>query len=209
MWDETEQGAERAFIGNGAGISVLGIFREAVAAKNLKVHLIAHSAGAVLMAHLLSASDNFGYTIETRSLMAPACTVALYNTHFAPRSRNDSSDAATKVKNIQIYNLTDELERDDNVSQLYRKSLLYLVSNAFEGAEPTESTPILGMAKFENQITPGGNLELIHCGVGSPVRSNSKSHSGFDNDTDTMNDILRHIISGEPEGKFTKDDLDF
>ncbi len=141
--------------------------------------------------------------------MAPACTVALYNTHFAPRSRNDSSDAATKEKNIQIYNLTDELERDDNVSKLYRKSLLYLVSNAFEGAEPTESTPILGMAKFENQITPGGNLELIHCGIGSPVRSNSKSHSGFDNDTDTMNDILRHIISGEPEGKFTKDDLDF
>ena len=64
MWDETKQGAERAFIGNGAGISVLGIFREAVAAKNLKVHLIAHSAEAVLMAHLLSASDNFGSLLK-------------------------------------------------------------------------------------------------------------------------------------------------
>lgn len=209
LWEEIKQGTEQAFKAAGAGTSVLKIFAEAVTAKNLKVHLIGHSAGAILMAHLLNATDNLGYGIETCSLLAPACTVDLYNSHFAPRSRSGSSNNDTKVKNIRIYSLTDQLERDDNVAKLYRKSLLYLISNAFERSDPLKSTPIAGMAKFEAEITPGGNLDFIYSGVGSPVRNNSKSHGGFDNDEDTMNDILHNILGKQPRPSFTKNDLNF
>lgn len=65
------------------------------------------------------------------------------------------------------------------------------------------------MAKYENQIVPHGDLEIIHSGVGSPVRSNSKSHGGFDNDVATMNDILRHILGEEPAPLFNSRDLDY
>lgn len=101
------------------------------------------------------------------------------------------------------------MERDDHVTHVYRKSLLYLVSNAFERTLPRKGRPILGMAKFEDRNARGGNPEIIHSGVGSPVRSNSKSHGGFDNDLATMNDILRHILGGEPVRLFSSRDLDF
>ena len=38
----------------------------------------------------------------------------------------------TRLPVLDIYNLTDKLERDDNVIKAYRKSLLFLVSNALE-----------------------------------------------------------------------------
>ena len=67
---------------------------------------------------------------------------------------------------MRIYNLTDGLEQSDDVTLLYREFVLYLVSNAFERTQRRESMPVLGMTKFENNIVPDGNLEIIYSGVG-------------------------------------------
>jgi hypothetical protein len=73
-------------------------------------------------------------------LFAPACTVQFANRHYATHG--------TLMQRTWLSILADERERDDNVAAIYRKSLLYLVSDALE---PDLRTPILGM---ENVTKP-------------------------------------------------------
>ena len=66
------------------------------------------------------------------------------------------------------------------------------------------------MQKFAKEVATHWDLEMIYSGVGSPARSRSKSHGGFDNDVDTMNDILRNILAGRPAiREFTGRDLNY
>jgi hypothetical protein len=115
-----------------------------------------------------------------------------------------------------LFLLGDQAERDDSVGP-YGKSLLYLVSNAFEGRR---AVPILGMEKFLGadeevkrlvQRTVGGHPVLVLAGRAQGAASTSKSatHGGFDNDPSTLNSILRRILGGEPARAFTSRDLQY
>ena len=146
--------------------------------------------------------------------MAPACRIDFFQEHYRPRL-GTAGGAPVRIKEMKVYNLTDEAELDDRVTPLYNKSLLYLVSNAFE-PEPSatarppktpRSKPLLGMQKFKDQIGTS-LLNVVYAGPGSAV-SNSNSHGGFDNDPATMNDILRQVLGKAPVRPFSKDDLDF
>jgi hypothetical protein len=56
-----------------------------------------------------------------------------------------------KVRKFSLFTLKDGAERDDECVGIYNKSLLYLVSNAFEeksGLFWAEGAPLLGMEKF-------------------------------------------------------------
>lgn len=108
---------------------------------------------------------------------------------------------------MSIYNLSKDLEKDDNVAKIYRKSLLYLVSRAFE-EEPVEE--ILGMRKYSDELN-APRLSFIYSEGrdNQTPRSASRSHGGFDNDPATMNDILRRVLDAEPERLFTKQDLTY
>ncbi|MGB5753687.1 MAG: peptidase C1, partial [Thermoanaerobaculia bacterium] len=104
-----------------------------------------------------------------------------------------------------------ELELDDTVTPLYRKSLLYLVSNAFE---EEHAERILGMQVFRNRLgsLPNRPVFQIHTSDGtstSSTKTASKTHGGFDNDVDTMNDVLRSVLRKAPEREFTKSDLKY
>jgi hypothetical protein len=124
-----------------------------------------------------------------------------------------------------MFILSDQGERDDNVGP-YGKSLLYLVSNAFEGRR---EAPILGMQRFIEPV-PGkrvqpdpdlvklfarpvdGRPAVIVAGVESAdpaSRSKSRTHGGFDNDEWTMNSVLRRILGDEPRRLFTMQDLQY
>jgi peroxiredoxin len=72
-------------------------------------------------------------------LFAPACTVQFANRYYAPHQE--------LMQRLWLSILSDAQERDDNVFGLYRKSLLYLVSNALE---PDLRTPLLGMENVWN-----------------------------------------------------------
>jgi hypothetical protein len=101
------------------------------------------------------------------------------------------------------------LERDDQVAGVYRKSLLYLVSHAFEEAA---EAPLLGMQKHNaglvEQVGPGA-LEFVYSQGVPGGRTAARSHGGFDNDPYTMNDILRRVLGTEPQRLFTAADLDY
>src|SRR5206468_2004384 len=89
-----------------------------------ELHLVGHSAGSIALGHLLSAlrarkrpelgaGRALADCVSSVHLYAPACTVEFANKHYA-------SDAAT-MKKLWLDVLTDKIERNDNVVQIYRK----------------------------------------------------------------------------------------
>ena len=213
IWEEMKRDAAAAFTTAGAGTETLKMFVEAF--RNLqepqrkKIHLVGHSTGGILFAHLLKAISRHKIKIESCHLMAPACTIDLYHQCYLPVLQDKRN---LKLGRMMIYNLKDELEQDDKVGSeiFYRKSLLYLVSNAFE-RDLEKPEPLLGMEKFKDQVKQAGDQPKIFYSNGiTGTKSRSTTHGGFDNDVITMNYILKNILKGESiRREFTKEDLDY
>ncbi len=208
LWREMKQGASKPFEPDRAGCHVVTDMICAVKANpRLKLHLAGHSTGGILLAHMLeSIKREFkeNIRIETISLLAPACTLDLFESHYRPHLEDQ---AEIDVGDMSVYNLSKGLEKDDNVAKVYRKSLLYLVSRAFE-EEPVEE--ILGMRKYSEELhAPRLSFIYSEGRENQTPRSASRSHGGFDNDPATMNDILRRVLDAEPERLFTEQDLKY
>ena len=113
--------------------------------EKLEVHVVGHSAGSIILGHLLTSVQirHMSDTVKSTHLLAPACTVQFANQHYASQP--------ALMKNLYVHVLSNALERNDNVATIYRKSLLYFVSNALEA---DLRTPILGL---ENTTQPDYN----------------------------------------------------
>jgi pimeloyl-ACP methyl ester carboxylesterase len=214
IWREMKKGAARPFEPGRAGEQTIDAFLRAFAqpqAHPKKIHLVGHSTGAILLAALLEALGRLTQPPRIRScqLMAPACTHDTFNQVYRPLLKERDS-RKFGISRMRIYNLNNRLERDDTVTPVYRKSLLYLVSNAFE---EQLGERILGMQSFRRFLgsVPNSPVFHIHTSDGSPrnsARTASKTHGGFDNDVETMNSVLRQIVG--PDFKpFTRDDLKY
>jgi hypothetical protein len=101
-----------------------------------ELHLIGHSAGSIVLGKLLDnlAQKHLTDKVKSVHLYAPACTVAFANRHYAPH--------AEIMNNLYLDILSDQREQEDDVAKIYRKSLLYFVSNALEA---DLRTPVLGL----------------------------------------------------------------
>ena len=210
IWEEMKRDAADAVASAGAGTDALRVFLDAIKlqppASRKKIHLVGHSTGGLLFAHLLGAISRQNITIESCHLLAPACSMELYQQHYQPVLEGQRT---VQLNRMHIYNLRDQLEQDDKVASevFYRKSLLYLVSNAFER---TSEKPLLGMEKFRDHIGEHTNAPTIHYSNGATsVRTRSTSHGGFDNDPRTMNNILRDILGSQPVVPFTRESLTY
>lgn len=205
MWREMKRGAKRPFNRNAGGIQTLDAFLKALdkSGKPKKLHVIGHSTGGILIAYLIEALARVypGTKIETCSLFAPATTMDLFDSHFLPH-------LGSLVRKMQVFNLSEKLELDDNVAQVYRKSLLYLVSRSFE---ERHDAPLLGMRIYSKKIgQPAGlDLDFIYSRKRRSNESRSTSHGGFDNDPYTLNSVLKTILGNTPKRKFTERDLDY
>lgn len=196
IWRDMKRDAGQSFLSSGGGTKALKILLKGNAKrqKPLKIHLIGHSAGGIFLGHLLdrlNAVNPLSEPVQSCSLMAPACTIDFFNRFYHPRigGKNAASDVAQLVQ----YNLIDQRERDDSVGP-YRKSLLYLVSNAFED---TRKMPLLGMENFSKDLSLKPAHKLHYAGRGDTI-TDSKTHGGFDNDRATMNNILKNILGVKP-----------
>jgi len=213
LWNEMKADAKSAFSKPGAGTESVLLFLKALEKlphnKRKKIHVVGHSTGAILFAHMLRTFSNHKITIESVSLLAPACKIDLYNKVYLPILQNKTN---LKINHMFIYNLKDGLEKDDNVAAIYRKSLLYLVSNAFESKnrKRIKETPLLGMEKFSKTIKTAHEKPIIHYSNGlSGSKTRATSHGGFDNDPITMNSVLKTILNKTPKVKFTKENLKY
>lgn len=207
IWEEMKRDADLPFKVNGDGSATISTFTKTLGNSGIKIHLIGHSTGGVLLGHLLNALDRVNGPVPVQGcyLMAPACTVDFFKSNYRNRigKSNTASSKAVGLPTMRVYNLTDELERDDNVAGAYRKSLLYLVSRAFER---TDEMPILGMARYKDDAQPPSGMEFVFS-TGKGKRTQSTSHGGFDNDPFTLNDILEGILGHRPKLPFTDDDV--
>ena len=205
LWDEMKRDANDAFMSNGAGTDAINRFLNNFkkTGKNIKIHIAGHSTGAIVLAHMLNIMKRKHVTFSSCSLLAPACSIDLYQSNYLPVLQNKHAE---KITEMAIYNLKDRLELDDNVAGAYRKSLLYLVSNAFERVK---EKPILGMEKYKDGIVFYGKKPTVIYSNGISGSTRSSSHGGFDNDIHTMNHILRRVLKDNPTRAFTEKDLDF
>ncbi len=217
FWREMKSGARLPFNKPGAGTQVLKLLLQALHTNNqqrptdkaIKLHLIGHSTGAILLGWLINRMNQLPTTIRNRissaALLAPAAGIDFYEDHYLPAIK--STEKTHGIDNLYIYNLSKKLELDDSVGP-YRKSLLYLVSRAFE---EKRKTPILGMQKYAEKLTQQTQVkQIISEGInGAEAASWSETHGGFDNDVRTMNSLLKNILKKNPNRLFTDQDLDY
>ena len=206
LWDEMKENARLASVDAVGGMSIVASTVAAAAAKlspserkQWEFHVTGHSAGSILAAHAMPLLVNAGFDFKTLQFFAPAITVDDFKTLVVP------SIAAGRCPVPRTYVLDNEEELDDEVGP-YGKSLLYLVSNAFEGKR---LRPILGMKTFLTSdpalmsllgptlVTSNPSMKT----AGFPS-SASKSHGGFDNDPPTMNSMVQHITGAPPIERF-------
>ena len=141
LWAQMKQNAA-ASEAEGRGLAVLAAHLRTLAAElqgDLSIHLVGHSAGAYVAGRLLARLAAAPATnVATCTLYAPACSLPFALDHFAA-----PIDAGALARGrFAVHALSDARERDDSVGA-YRKSLLYLVSRAFE---PAHKTPLAGLA---------------------------------------------------------------
>lgn len=180
------------------------------AAGEWELHLVGHSAGSIFAAHAMPILTGLGIPLKSVHFLAPAIRCDLFETTLLDDIKKG------KLPLPSLFVLSDDLERGDTVGP-YGKSLLYLVSNAFEGKR---GVPLLGMQKcvdddaalrklFGGKV--GGHPALVVSGQGGPAgsRATSRTHGGFDNDPDAMNSVLIRILGGAPKRPFTERDLKY
>lgn len=177
-------------------------------AKAPKIHLVGHSAGSIFHAPFLTALNDAEIDVESLTLWAPACTVELFKQHYLPAIKKK------RIKRFALFALSDKSEQDDHCANIYHKSLLYLVSHAFESKPRIplfqEGVPILGMEKYLRKdaelaaLFKGENASLVISPNNKPLNSIDAStalhHGDFDDDAATVRATLRRIL-GDGAGK--------
>ena len=166
------------------GVLLYRHFKHAVANKKIRMHFVAHSAGAIVASHMIDRLAQDGMSFESVSFMAGAVSIGDFDRLVRPHLESGT------VKRFQQFYLTERAEQDDTSCGPYRRSLLYLVSQAFEGGL---RTPILGMQKFFEPYARG--LPRTSAWPAPGPASTSTSHGGFDNDQATREQIVKFVLA--------------
>jgi hypothetical protein len=201
-WDEMKRNAFAATRSVQGGAKLAAKLVAQLQSKHgVSVHVVGHSAGSIFHAPLVSELHRLKVPIESCTLWAPACTIGLFKEHYLPLING------TDIRRFALFALSDKAERDDHCAHIYHKSLLYLVSHAFE-AKPRiplfrEGEPLLGMERCVRAdpelaaLFKTAHAELIvgpnNEPAGSPRGCGARQHGDFDNDSATVQATLRRI----------------
>jgi hypothetical protein len=176
----------------GDGWEATQILLGAALEAGMKLHFVGHSAGAILLGQLLKRAKTEKAKLKeglgSVSLFAPGCTHSFFDEAYS------SLPSIASRGDFAIYNLSEERERADSVA-LYRKSLLYLVSNSFEEGE---QVPLAGFEAVGKKIVAAERRIKLHVADGTNKATNSQTHGGFDDDPDTLNHTLNRVLGKTP-----------
>ncbi|MBO9449927.1 C1 family peptidase [Tropicibacter sp. R16_0] len=137
----------------------------------LRLHLLGHSAGSIILGHFARDLTNFT-NIASLGLLAPACTLKFANAIFRPLVK----EGRLQPEKFFIANLNRENERSDRVGP-YNKSLLYLVSRAFE---VPRKTPLLGL----------DDSWILKCELESEQTKNPQVSAAFRDENDPLHQAM-------------------
>jgi hypothetical protein len=198
MWAEMKQNADALSGNKKGGISKLfGYFKDRAiraAMPPVRLHLIGHSAGAIVHTYLGARALKEGLNVESISLLAPAVRIEEFENLLG------SKITQNEIR-VLIANLTDAAERSDDTCKPYGHSLLYLVSRSFE---KQEDTPLLGM---EKHLVPAlvthkwsEHVKQLRCPGGmwdaSSAATSATVHGGVDDDPAVRNAVAAFIREG-------------
>ncbi len=222
-WDEMKENALAASDrGSGARLALNHLAKLHHGRGQVEVHVAGHSAGSIFHAPVvrlltakgpitsgyLAGEHGYGVKVSSCALWAPGCTIDLFKKAYLPAIE------ARTLERFALFVLSEKAEQDDNCAGLYRKSLLYLVSNALE-AQPRipgflsnvplrDGVPLLGLEKFINadrqlrELFGNGRARLIVAPnnepLGSVLSSKAQHHGDFDDDRHTVRATLAHIL---------------
>lgn len=182
--------------------------------KKFEIELIGHSAGSIVICHLLEASHQLfpkSLTYNHVFFLAPACRVDL----FLEKGKKAIEDGV--FKKFKMFTMEKEKEKADQcVPYIYTYSLLYMVSGLFEGNEV--DAKIMGLHEHfeaEGRYTHFEELQELKTFLSKHTivlsdkdaqnphetnRSNALKHGDFDDDVfengvknSTLDSILKSI----------------
>jgi Papain family cysteine protease len=217
-WDEMKENALRASTHEDGGARLVAKeLAELAADPKVELHVVGHSAGSIFHAPLVQllatqgtiadgparGAKGYGLRLTSTTLWAPACTTEVFKTSYLPLLQTG------RLGRFALFTLSDTAERDDHIARIYNKSLLYLVSHAFE-AKPRiplirpKGVPLLGMERaIEDDaeihaLFKGGEHDWIQAPntqpLGHPSASRASAHGAFDDDTHTVEATLARIL---------------
>ncbi len=138
QWDEMKENALDATRQSDGGARLVAHYVQQLAQQGVEIHVAGHSAGSIFMAPLVQLLATLDVPIKTCTMWAPACTIDLFQECYRP-----SIDQG-RIERFALFTLTDKAEKDDHCANVYHKSLLYLVSHAFEKHARNPLIPMLG-----------------------------------------------------------------
>jgi hypothetical protein len=155
----------------------------------VRLHLIGHSAGSIVHCHVVDRLAKLGWKFESVTFMAAAARLDLFARTLLPRIKDRT------VKQFRSFHLSDAAEQQDPTCRPvlgYGRSLLYLVSESFEGGA---RVPLLGMEKyFDGEVRPL-SLPNVRAWTAPGPATVSTTHGGFDDDRRTMESVI-DLIKG-------------
>jgi Caspase domain/N-acetylmuramoyl-L-alanine amidase len=201
IWGGMKASAQAASAPGGAARALLEALATLVksSAAAIELHAVGHSAGSIFHAHLLPAARAVGLPpMRSLQFMAPALRVDAFGQLVQPL-------LGAHAGPLTVYTMRRDFERDDDCAKLYRKSLLYLVSNACENGD---AVPLLGL---EDSLRADAGLRALfglgQAGSGLAEVVWSKSllaegrsatravhHGDFDDDAPTVNSVARRVL---------------
>ena len=193
IWGEMKQNAEAISSNKNSGARILfdQTARPQWQQNNpLRLHLIGHSAGTIVHSHIVDALGTAGWKFESLNFLAPAVRVEDFDRLVRPKLKDNT------VKILRQFQLTDSAELQDSTCRAilgYGRSLLYLVSESFEGGL---HVPILGMEKYFKPWLDAAALNNVQAFAAPSKSTGSTTHGGFDNDAKTMSNVIKMIKNG-------------
>ncbi len=195
LWREVKAHATAIAAGEDAALPQLLALLKSRARRasypNVRVHVVGHSAGAIVVAHAIPRLVRMGLPLGSVSLLAPAVAVETF-TEVAGLAL-EASEAP-----LLVAYLTDAAERSDATCTPYGHSLLHLVSRVLE-EEP--DTPLVGL---ESHLVPavverawGARVTRVAAPGGRTPDdrrfTTATTHGGLPEDPAVQQAVLRHI----------------
>jgi hypothetical protein len=170
-----------------------------------EIHLVGHSAGSIFLTGIIGQLHAAGIPVESLTYLAAAIRTDAWIRDVLPRLQQHD------IKRFTAFGMNAARELDDVCGTgsiaVYHKSLLYLVSRAFERPPDPDDTevPLVGMVHFAEDDVDGTSFARAVDSVGgalvwapsskpNDLRSDSSSHGGFDDDSPTMTSVLLRVL---------------